>query len=65
MDVIEGGAKSNRGKVCSGSPDSPAVKVLLRAWQEVDKVERDMLHKMTLADLLQRTQDDDKQTYHI
>jgi Rrf2 family protein len=65
MEVIEGGSKSSRGKVCSGSPDSPAVKVLLRAWQEVEAVEREMLHKITLADLLQRTRDDDKQMYHI
>ncbi|MBN1590311.1 MAG: Rrf2 family transcriptional regulator [Pirellulales bacterium] len=65
MEVIEGGSRSSRGKVCSGSPDSPAVKVLLRAWKEVDAVEREMLNKITLADLLERTQDDDKQMYYI
>ena len=65
MEVIEGGPKGNRGKVCSGSPDSPAVKVLLQAWKEVDTVEREMLHKISLAELLRRTQDGDKQMYHI
>jgi len=65
MEVIEGGSKSGRGRESSGSPDSPAVKVLLRAWQEVDDVEREMLHKISLADLLQRMQDDDKRAYPI
>jgi len=65
MDVIEGGNRTNRGKVCSGSPDSPAVQVLLRAWQDVEKVERDMLHKITLADLLRRSGENDKEAYQI
>ena len=54
MEIIDGRSKGGRGKVCSGSPDSPAVKVLLQAWQEVDAVQRDMLQKMSLAGLLER-----------
>jgi Rrf2 family protein len=58
MEIIEGRAKSAEGRVCSGSPDSPAVKVLLQAWQEVEKVERDMLNGISLTDLLERTKSD-------
>jgi Rrf2 family protein len=54
MEAIEGRTKGARAKTCSGSPDSPAVQVLLQAWREVDAVQRDMLHKMSLANLLER-----------
>ncbi|MBN2217436.1 MAG: Rrf2 family transcriptional regulator [Pirellulales bacterium] len=64
MEVIEGEPKGNREKPSSGSPDSPAVKVLLRAWREVENVERDMLHKITLAELLHRMQDDPRRAHH-
>jgi len=63
MEVIDGKAKTVKGKSCSGSPDSPAVKVLLQAWQEVEDVEREMLNKITMADLLKRTKDDGKMYY--
>lgn len=65
MEVIEGGNKTASAKVCSASPDSPAVKVLLRAWQDVEAVERKMLHDISLADLLARTREQDEQMYNI
>ena len=66
MDVLEGGTKSGDGKACSASPDSPAVKVLLRTWREVDSVQRKMLHDITLADLLEKAREQqDDQMYHI
>ena len=65
MEVIDGTSKSVKGKSCSGSPDSPAVKVLLQAWQEVEDVEREMLNKITMADLLKRAKDGDGKMYYI
>ena len=49
MDVIEGSTNGN-GQSCSASPDSPAVKVLMKAWHDVTSVERNMLNEITFAD---------------
>ena len=64
MEVIEGSSEEN-GQVCSASPDSPAVKVLMQAWKEVNDVQRKMLASITLADLLERAKEQDEQMYHI
>ena len=64
MDVIDGSA-SEKGKTSSASPDSPAVKVLTQAWQEVAAVERKMLHDISLAELLERAREQDEQMYYI
>ncbi len=66
MDVIEGSADGNgEAKTSSASPDSPAVKVLLQAWQDVAKVEHQMLNRITFADLLERAREQDEQMYYI
>jgi len=64
MDVIDGSRDEN-GQTGSASPDSPAVKVLAQAWNEVTAVERKMLSDITLADLLERAKTQDEQMYHI
>jgi Rrf2 family protein len=64
MEVIEG-APNDDGPNSSASPDSPAVKVLLQAWQEVHDAQRKMLHEITLADLLERIKGQGESMYHI
>lgn len=64
MSVIEGSSNGN-GQSPSASPDSPAVKVLMKAWKDVTQVERDMLNRITFADLLNRAREQDEQMYYI
>jgi Rrf2 family protein len=64
MQVVEGSTKAD-GQTTNASPDSPAVKVLVQAWKEVETAEREMLNKITLAELLERTHGRDEQMYHI
>ncbi len=64
MRIIEGSGKSN-GMTTSASPDSPAVKALSQAWSDVDAVQRDMLNKITFADLLERARSHDDRMYYI
>jgi Rrf2 family protein len=64
MEVIEGSTEEN-GQNCSASPDSPAVKVLMKTWQDVTAVERKMLQDISLAELLERAKEQDEQMYHI
>ncbi|MHC4181345.1 MAG: RrF2 family transcriptional regulator [Planctomycetota bacterium] len=49
----------------SASPDSPAVKVLTQAWQEVNAAERKMLESISLAELLERAKGQDDRMYYI
>ena len=64
MEVIEGSPDEN-GQTSSASPDSPAVKVLLQAWKEVNDVQRKMLESISLSDLLELAKAMDEQMYHI
>jgi Rrf2 family protein len=64
MEVIEGNARNN-GPTSSASPDSPAVKVLLKAWQEVHEAQRKMLDEIKLAELLERIKGQGESMYHI
>jgi Rrf2 family protein len=64
MEVIDG-TTDDDGKTSSASPDSPAVKVLLKTWQEVSAKERQMLQSINLAELLERVKEQDEQMYHI
>jgi Rrf2 family protein len=64
MDVIEG-ASSGNGRSPSASPDSPAVKVLMRAWGDVAARKREMLHAITFAELLDQAKQEDGQMYYI
>lgn len=49
----------------SASPDSPAVKVLVQTWQEVNAAQRQMLENISLAELLQRAKGQDNEMYYI
>jgi Rrf2 family protein len=49
----------------SASPDSPAVKVLMQAWQEVNTAERKMLESISLAELIERAKGQDDKMYYI
>ena len=64
MEIIAGAPKEN-GKATNASPDSPAVKVLMQTWTEVDSVRRQMLDDVSLAQLLERVRAQDEQMYHI
>lgn len=65
MAVIEG-ATNGEGKLAtSASPDSPAVKVLNAAWQEVAETERRLLGNISFAQLLERAREQDEQMYYI
>jgi Rrf2 family protein len=65
MEVVEGSSSNGNNKTCSASPDSPAVKVLMKAWQDVATVEREMLNKITFAELLDQAREQDEQMYYI
>ena len=65
MDVIKGTSASANGKTPSASPDSPAVKVLMKAWKQVDAKEREMLNEITFAELLDRAKQEEGQMYYI
>jgi Rrf2 family protein len=64
IEVIDGIGEENE-HTSSASPDSPAVKVLLKIWREVDAMERQLLQTITLADLLERAKGQNEQMYHI
>jgi len=64
MAVMEG-ASAEGGHTANASPDSPAVKVLMRTWQEVNAAERRMLDDVSLADLVDHVREQDEQMYHI
>ncbi len=64
MEVIDG-SMGEKSQNSSASPDSPAVKVLMQAWREVTAVEREMLGKISLAELLERAKGQDEQMYYI
>jgi Rrf2 family protein len=64
MEVIEGSSEEN-GQTSSASPDSAAVKVLMKTWKEIAATERQMLQSISLAELLERAKEQDEQMYHI
>jgi Rrf2 family protein len=64
MQVVEGASKSN-GQGTAASPDSPAVKALVQAWKDVEVVRREMLGKITFAELLERARGHDDKMYYI
>ncbi len=64
MQAIEGSA-SDSGPACSASPESPAVKALMNAWQHVAAKRREMLQGITFAELLDRAKEEDCNMYYI
>jgi Rrf2 family protein len=63
MEVVDGLAEEDQKT--SGSPDSPAVRVLVQAWKDVSAMQRKMLDGITLADLLERAKTQGERMYHI
>ena len=49
----------------NASPDSPAVKVLVQTWQEVNAAQSQMLESISLAELLERAKGQDNEMYYI
>lgn len=64
MDVVDGSSGEN-GKSTAASPDSPALKVLVQAWQEVNAVRRRMLDDISFAQLLDRVKGQKDAMYYI
>jgi len=64
MDVIDGSQEESK-TTTNASFNSPMVKVLVEAWNQVAAVHRKMLSKITLADLLEQAEAQDEQMYHI
>jgi Rrf2 family protein len=65
MEVIDGSPSEENGRTSNASPDSPAVKVLVKAWHDVADVQRRMLNDITFAELLERARAEDEQMYYI
>jgi Rrf2 family protein len=64
MEVIERSAGEKEPE-CSASPDSPAVKVLMRAWKEAGEMQQKLLNSISLSDLLVRANAQEERMYHI
>ena len=58
MDVIEGSISAVREP--SASAESPAVKVLTRAWRDVADEVGEMLGTITFAELVKRVDEEDR-----
>ncbi len=67
MDVMEGkGSEAGDGFSSSASPNSPAVKALMDVWHEVYLRQRELLHAISFAELLERAKDhDEERMYYI
>ncbi len=65
MEVIDGAPEENASPSGLAAEASAAVKVLHQTWQDVAAMERDLLRKITLADLLERSKEENDQMYHI
>ena len=64
METIEG-SSNGEGMTSSASPDSPAVRALASAWQEVAAMKRRLLGEISFADLLDRAREQDEHMYYI
>ena len=64
MGVVNSGSEKTVSAT-GASPDSPAVKVLVQTWQEVNAAQRQMLQSISLAELLERAKGQDNKMYYI
>jgi Rrf2 family cysteine metabolism transcriptional repressor len=64
MEVVDRSV-DDKVQESSASPDSPAVKVLMRAWKEVGETQQKLLNSITLSDLLVRANAQEERMYHI
>jgi Rrf2 family protein len=62
MAVIEG---QSAEVTPSATTNSSTSRVLLAVWNEVKRVEREMLEQVTLADLVERAREETEQMYFI
>jgi Rrf2 family protein len=62
MDVIEGPEGT---ATSSSTTDSPAARTLAAVWRKVADVEHEMLHTMTLAELVERLNYPHESMFHI
>jgi Rrf2 family protein len=62
MNVIEGPEALSPP---NATADSPAGKVLHSCWQDVARVEREMLESITFAELIERTRKQHENMYYI
>ena len=66
MEVIDTSVKEKEEDYTpNASSDSPAVKALVGAWQEVFAVQREMLGKISLAELVDRIRGQGDGMYYI
>lgn len=63
MAVIDGPPEA--GLTSSASAESTAAKVLMSVWCEVAEVQRDMLSRITFAELVRRARTDAEHMYYI
>jgi Rrf2 family protein len=61
MTVIDGSDET----ATSSAPDSAAGKILQACWQEVMHVEREMLHAINFAELIERSRKHTENMYYI
>ncbi len=64
MEVVDAGAANDEHQTAA-KPDSPLVKVLVDAWRDVANVQREMLERIKLSDLVERSRARQEQMYHI
>ena len=64
MQLIDGSIRGSK-RTCCASPDSPAVKVVMDAWQEVAAKEWEMLNGISFAELVKRAKQEDSPMYYI
>lgn len=63
IEVIDG--PRDGGSSLAALPESPVVKVIEAAWQEVQRTERGILSQKTLAELLRQAQEGEASVYQI
>lgn len=64
MEVIEGKLE-DESPTSSASMESPVVRVLWQAWNDISVAQYRALRELTLADLVERTKSQNTPMYHI
>jgi Rrf2 family protein len=64
VDVVDGGSENEVVQSTNGN-DSPVNEALTQAWLEGERAKREKLDCVTLADLVRRVDEQNKQMYYI
>ncbi len=64
MEVVEAGSAGDDHQTAAKS-ESPLVRVLVDAWRGVAEMQRAMLDRIKLADLVEKSRVQQEQMYHI